>query len=81
MKNVVFWDIRPQFVLHRRHITSPLQCPASYCYVRFESFTVVTMKNAVFWEVTMCGSYNSGRFGGNYSLHQDETNQQTRNEG
>jgi hypothetical protein len=24
MKNVVFWDIRTQFVLHRRHITSPL---------------------------------------------------------
>jgi hypothetical protein len=28
MKNVVFWDIRSQFVLHRRHITSPLQSPA-----------------------------------------------------
>jgi hypothetical protein len=29
MKNVVFWDIKPQFVLHRRHITSPLHSPAS----------------------------------------------------
>jgi hypothetical protein len=29
MKNAVFWDIKPQFVLHRRHITSPLQSPAS----------------------------------------------------
>jgi hypothetical protein len=29
MRNVVFWDIKPQFVLHRRHITSPLQSPAS----------------------------------------------------
>jgi hypothetical protein len=28
MKNVVFCDIKPQFVLHRRHITSPLQSPA-----------------------------------------------------
>jgi hypothetical protein len=28
MKNVTFWDIKPQFVLHRRHITSPLQRPA-----------------------------------------------------
>jgi hypothetical protein len=28
MKNVVFWDIATQFVLHRRHITSPLQSPA-----------------------------------------------------
>jgi hypothetical protein len=27
--NVVFWDIKPEFVLHRRHITSPLQRPAS----------------------------------------------------
>jgi hypothetical protein len=28
MKNVVFWDIKTQFVLHREHITSPLQSPA-----------------------------------------------------
>jgi hypothetical protein len=25
-------------------------------YVRFEVFTVVTMKNGVFWDVTPCGS-------------------------
>jgi hypothetical protein len=25
MKNAVFWDIKTQFVLHRRHITSPLE--------------------------------------------------------
>jgi hypothetical protein len=29
MKNVVFWDIKTQFIPHRRHITSPLQSPAS----------------------------------------------------
>jgi hypothetical protein len=29
MKNGVFWDVKTQFVLHRRHITSPLQSPAS----------------------------------------------------
>jgi hypothetical protein len=28
MKNVVFWDIKTEFVLHRRHITYPLQRPA-----------------------------------------------------
>jgi hypothetical protein len=28
MKNVVFWDIGTQFVLHRRHITSLLLSPA-----------------------------------------------------
>jgi hypothetical protein len=28
MKNVVFWDIKTQFVLYRRHITFPLQSPA-----------------------------------------------------
>jgi hypothetical protein len=51
MKNVVFWDIETQFVLHRRHITSPLQSPAGYCYVRFEVFTAVTVKNVVFWDI------------------------------
>jgi hypothetical protein len=25
MKNAVFWDIKIQFVPHRRHVTSPLQ--------------------------------------------------------
>jgi hypothetical protein len=25
IKNSVFWEIKTQFVLHRRHITSPLQ--------------------------------------------------------
>jgi hypothetical protein len=29
MKNVVFWHIKTQFVLHRRFITSPLQSSAS----------------------------------------------------
>jgi hypothetical protein len=28
MKNAVFWDIKTQFVLHRRHNMSPLQSPA-----------------------------------------------------
>jgi hypothetical protein len=32
--------------------------------VRFEVFTAVTMKNAVFWNVTLCGSCNNRRFGG-----------------
>jgi hypothetical protein len=30
---------------------SPLQNPAGYSYVRFEVFTALTMKNAVFWDI------------------------------
>jgi hypothetical protein len=56
MKNVVFWDIETQSVPHRRHITSPLQCPTGYCYGRFEVFTAVTMENVVIWDITTCGS-------------------------
>jgi hypothetical protein len=33
-------------------------------YVRFEVFTVVTMKNGVFWDVTTCGSCKNRHFGG-----------------
>jgi hypothetical protein len=29
MKNIVFWDIKTLSVLHRRHITFPLQRPES----------------------------------------------------
>jgi hypothetical protein len=69
MKNVVFWDIKTQFVLHRRHITSPLQSPASSCYVRFDVLTTVAMKNVVFWDVTPCSSFKNRRFGGTYLHH------------
>jgi hypothetical protein len=31
--------------------------------VRFEVFTAVTMKNAVFWDVAQCRSCVNGRFG------------------
>jgi hypothetical protein len=37
--------------------------------VRFEVFTAVTIKNAVFWDVTPRGSCKNGRFGGTYRLH------------
>jgi hypothetical protein len=50
MKNTVFWDRKTQFVPHRKHVTSPLQSPTGLCYVRFEVFTTVTMKN-VFWDI------------------------------
>jgi hypothetical protein len=32
--------------------------------VRFEVFTAVTLQNAVFWDVTPCGSCKNRRFGG-----------------
>jgi hypothetical protein len=32
--------------------------------VRFEVFTAVTMKNAVFWDVTPCGSCKNRHFRG-----------------
>jgi hypothetical protein len=46
-----------------------LPCTISCClililYVRFEVFTAVTMKNAVFWDVTSCGSCKNRHFGG-----------------
>jgi hypothetical protein len=51
MENAVFWDIKTQFIPHRRLIKSPLQSPARKCSVRFEVFMAVTMKNAVFWAI------------------------------
>jgi hypothetical protein len=50
MKNVVFWDIKPQFVLHRRHIMSPLES-SQLMLLGFEVFTAVTKKNAVLWDI------------------------------
>jgi hypothetical protein len=59
MKNVAFWDIKTQFVLHRRHITSPLQSQVV--------LTEVTRKNAIYWDVTPCGSCENRRFEGTIS--------------
>jgi hypothetical protein len=38
-------------------------------YVRYEVFTAVTMKNAVFWDVAPYRSCVNIRFGGTYRLH------------
>jgi hypothetical protein len=51
MKNAISWDIKTQFILQRRDITSLLQSPAKQFYVRFEVFTAVTMKSIVFWDI------------------------------
>jgi hypothetical protein len=51
MKNGDYWDINAQVLYYRRHITSPLQSPAGYCYLRFEVFTAVTMKNGGYWGI------------------------------
>jgi hypothetical protein len=69
MKNAVFWDIKIQFVPHRRHITSTLQSSVSEFYVSFELFTAVTMKNAIFLDVTPCDCCKNRRFRGMYRLH------------
>jgi hypothetical protein len=50
MKNAVFWGIKTQFLLHRKHITFPYRAQLVNA-VRFEVFTAVTMKNAVFWGI------------------------------
>jgi hypothetical protein len=79
MKDSVFWDIRTQFEPNRRHITFQLQSSAFYYYVTFEVFTAVTMKNALFWDVTSCGSCKNRRFGGAQHFHdQGEKNRRAR---
>jgi hypothetical protein len=50
MKNVVFWDTKTQLVLHRRHITSPLE-PSQLMLCKIQVFMGVTMKNVVLWDI------------------------------
>jgi hypothetical protein len=38
-------------------------------FVRFDDFTAVTMKNAVFWDLALYISCANRRFGGTYRLH------------
>jgi hypothetical protein len=37
--------------------------------VRFEVFTAMIKKNAVFWDVAPCRYFVNRRFGGTYPLH------------
>jgi hypothetical protein len=39
-----------------------------------EAFMAVTMKNAVFWDVTPCGSCKNRRLEGTYRLHHQGEN-------
>jgi hypothetical protein len=53
MKNAVFWEIKTQFVPHRKHYFSATE---SSQLMLCKISTAVTMKNVVFWDVTPCGS-------------------------
>jgi hypothetical protein len=53
--------IKTNFILWGGQCVS---CSTRYNYVRFEGFAAVTLKNAVFWDVTPCGSSKNRRFGG-----------------
>jgi hypothetical protein len=68
MKNAFFCDLETQFLLHMRHITSPLQSPAGYCYVKSEVPTAAIVNSAVLWDVAPCGSSYNCCFGGTYTF-------------
>jgi hypothetical protein len=73
MKNAVFWDMvlcgscanwcfGGTYRLYLQIIKNPRD--TNFSTVRFELFTAVTMKNAVFWDVKLCGYCKDRRFGG-----------------
>jgi hypothetical protein len=55
-----------------------LKVPAGFKFqtthniLRFEVFTAVTLKNAVFWNVTPCGLCKNRRFGETHLLHHQD---------
>jgi hypothetical protein len=59
--------------LHNQELCDLYSSQSINRIVRFEVFTVVTMKNAVFWVVMPCGSCKNRRFGGTWRLlHQGD---------
>jgi hypothetical protein len=54
-------------ILHRE--CSQLTGHEKTCSVRFEVFMAVTMKNVIFWDVTLCGSCKNQSFEKKYRLH------------
>jgi hypothetical protein len=56
---------KPTFLLE--HFVQKLQ--ERIIYVRFEVLAAMTMKNALFWDVTQCESCNNRRLGKTYLLY------------
>jgi hypothetical protein len=64
--NAVLVSLVASFSVYENH---------SDCVI-FGVFMRVTMKNAIFWDVTPCGSCKNRRSGGTYRFHhQDDKNQ------
>jgi hypothetical protein len=55
--------------LHNEELHNLYTSSSIIRYIRFEVFTTITMKNAVFGDVKPCGSCNNQRFVGTYRLH------------
>jgi hypothetical protein len=58
MQHFIYWLNTTEKIWARRFLTNNIG------NVRFEVFTTVNMKNAVFWDVAPCRSCMSRRFGG-----------------
>jgi E3 ubiquitin-protein ligase DOA10 len=70
MHGYAFFKMHRKYALCESHIFRQVHDLISYIarsismnYVKFEVFTAVTMKNGVFWDVTLCGSCKNRRFG------------------
>jgi hypothetical protein len=59
---ITFWCSRGISYLSIRVVKASL-VKLSLLAVRFEVFTAVTLKNGVFWDVTLCGYCKNRRFG------------------
>jgi hypothetical protein len=56
------------------------ECDQQALSTHYDGQHKLNMKNAVFWDVTACGSCKNRRFGGKYHLHhQGDKNFQARN--
>jgi hypothetical protein len=65
---ILLREIYHKFNHNRLHVNKQLN-------VRSHEFTAVTIKTAVFLDVTACGSFNNRCFGGTYlPLHQSDKN-------
>jgi hypothetical protein len=82
MKNFVFGDISGSSNNRRSSETPVLQEPHGVIFQKTAFFKVdtfyrisLTLKNGVFWVVTLCGSCKNRRFGGTWRLlHQGDKN-------
>jgi hypothetical protein len=63
LTHVLIYNTHTYTYVYTQEFSLDAHCSNNKLFIKLEVFTAVTMMNAVFWDVTPCGSCKNRRFG------------------